>query len=131
MKEKGGNQKEDGADQKEGSTAAGDVSVVNESGGQWSGQWTMEQGRTQPPTINGSGKGKQWLAKIRVRGQRLAMVVKGGGGQRRDYRGQRGVIAALEAEDATWIWTTKMHATEGGCKQEDGSIFWWQWQLLQ
>jgi hypothetical protein len=40
---------------------------------QWSGQWTMEQGRTQQLTINGSGKGEQWLVKVRVRGQRLAM----------------------------------------------------------
>ncbi len=37
-----------------------------------------EQGRTQQPTIDGSGKGKQWLATTRVRGQRLAMAAKGG-----------------------------------------------------
>jgi hypothetical protein len=58
------------------------------------------------------------------------MAVKGGGGQRRDYRGQRGVIAASEVAEASWIWTIKMHATEGGSKQEDGSIFLWQWQQI-
>ncbi len=100
---------------------AGDKSVNNGSSRQWSGQWTVEQGRTQQPTIDGSGKGKQWLAKTRMRGQRLAMVVKGGNGRRRDYRGQRGVIAALEAAETSWIWTTKMHVTEGSRKQEDGS----------
>ena len=57
---------------------------------------------------------------MRVRGQRLAMVVKGGGSWRRDYcdRSQRGVIMAAAAY---WIWTTKMHATECSGKQEDGS----------
>jgi hypothetical protein len=43
-----------------------------------------EQGRTQQPTINGSGKGKQWLATTGVRGQQLAMAEKGGSGWRRD-----------------------------------------------
>ncbi len=91
----------------------------------------MEQGRMQQPTIDGSSKGKQWLAKMRVRGQRLAMAVKGGGGRRMDYFGQRGVIVASEGAETSWIWTTKMHATEGGGKQEDGSVFWWQQQLLR
>ncbi len=110
--------KEDGA-------AAGNKSVSDESAGQWSGQWIMEHGRTQQPTMDGSKKGKQWQAKMKVRGQRLAMAVKvGGGGLRRDYCGQRGVIAASEATEASWIWTTKMHATEGGGKQENGSVFW-------
>ncbi len=44
----------------------------------------MEQGRTQQPTIDGSSKGKQWLAMRRGRGQWLAMAKKGGGSQRRD-----------------------------------------------
>jgi hypothetical protein len=83
----------------------------------------MEQGRTQQPTINRSGKGKQWLAKMRVRGKRLAMAVKGGSSQRRDYHGKRGVITALKMAEASWIWTTKMHATEGSSKQEDGFVF--------
>ncbi len=43
-----------------------------------------EQGRTQQTTIDGSGKGKQWLATTRVRGQRLAMAAKEGSGRRRD-----------------------------------------------
>jgi hypothetical protein len=55
----------------------------------------------------------------------------GGGSQRRGCHGQRGVIAASEAAEASWIWMTKMHATEGGNKQEDGCVF-WQWgQLLR
>jgi hypothetical protein len=58
-----------------------------------------EQGRTQQPTIDGSGKGKQWLATMRVRGKQLAMAAKGGGGWRRDCHGQRGVIAASEAAE--------------------------------
>jgi hypothetical protein len=91
----------------------------------------MEQGKMQQPTIDESGKGEQWLAKIRTRGQWLSMAVKGGGGQRRDYCGQRGMIAVSEVAEASWIWTTKMHATEGGSKQEDGSVFWWQRKLLQ
>jgi hypothetical protein len=41
-------------------------------------QWTTEQGRMQQPTIDGSGKGKQWLATTRVRGQQLAIVAKRG-----------------------------------------------------
>jgi hypothetical protein len=90
-------------------------------------QLTTEQGRTQQPTIDGSSKDKQWLATTRVRGQWLAMVAKGGGSQRRDCRGQRGVIAESEAAEAPWIWTTKC---EGGSKQEDGSVFWKQGQLL-
>jgi hypothetical protein len=77
--------------------ATGNKSVNDGSGVQRSGQWTMEEGRTQQPTIDGSGKGKQWLAKMRVSGQRLAMVVKGGGSHRRGYRGQRGMIRASEA----------------------------------
>jgi hypothetical protein len=90
----------------------------------------IEQGRMQQPTINGSSNGELWLATRRVRGQRLAMAVKGGGSRRRDCCGQRGVIPALEAAKASWIWMTKMHATESDGKQEDGSIFWWRQQLL-
>jgi hypothetical protein len=71
------------------------------------------------------------LAMIRVRGQQLALAAKGGGGWRKDCRGQRGVIVALEAAEAYWIWMAKMHAAEGSGKQEDGSVFWWQGQLLQ
>jgi hypothetical protein len=37
------------------------------SGGQWSGQRMMEQGRMQQPTIDGNGKAKQWLAMTRLR----------------------------------------------------------------
>jgi hypothetical protein len=124
-------QKKDGTDQKVNGTAAGKESVNDGSGGQRSQQWTMEQGRTQQPTINGSGKGKQWLAKMRVRGQWLAIAVKRGSGWRRDYHGQREVIAVSGVAEASWIWTTKMHATEGGGKQEDGSILWRQRQLLR
>jgi hypothetical protein len=51
------------------------------------------------------------------------MAAKRGGGLRRGCRGQRGVIPALEAADAFWIWTTKMHVAKGGRKQEDGSVF--------
>jgi hypothetical protein len=51
-------------------------------------------------------------------------AVKGGSGRRRDYCGQRGVIPALEAAEASWIWMTKMHATESSSKQDDGSVFW-------
>jgi hypothetical protein len=58
------------------------------------------------------------------------MAAKGGGGWRRDCRGQRGVIAAPEATEASWIWMTKMHAAKGGCKQEDGSVVWRWVQLL-
>jgi hypothetical protein len=68
-----------------------------------------EQGRMQQATIDGSGKGKQWLARTRVRGQRLAMAAKGGSGRRRDCHGQRRLMAALEAAEASWIWATKMH----------------------
>jgi hypothetical protein len=40
--------------------------------------------------------------------------------------------SAPEAAEASLIWTTKMHVTEGGGKQEDdGYVFWWQQQLLQ
>jgi hypothetical protein len=60
----------------------------------------------------------------------LTMAAKGGGGWRRDCRGQRGVITAPKATEASWIWMTKMHGVKGGCKQEDGSVFWWQVQLL-
>jgi hypothetical protein len=62
-----------------------------------------DQGRTQQPTINGTGKGKQWLATSRVRGQRLTMVAKGGGSRRRDCRGQRGVIVASVVAEASRI----------------------------
>jgi hypothetical protein len=48
-----------------------------------------EQGRMQQPTIDGSGEDKQWLATTRVRGQRLAIVAKGGSSWRRDCHGQR------------------------------------------
>jgi hypothetical protein len=48
------------------------------------------------------------------------MVAKGGGGKKRDCHGQRGAITALEGAEAFWIWTTKMHATKGGGKQEEG-----------
>ncbi len=123
LKEEGGSWKEDGTGQKEDSMAAGGNSVNDGSGGQRSGQRTAQQGRMQQPPMNGSSRGKQWLATMRVRGQRLAMVEKGGSSQRRAGCGQRGVIAALEAAEASWIWRTKMHAAEGGCKQEDGSIF--------
>jgi hypothetical protein len=57
--------------------AAGKESVNDGSGGQWSGQQMTEQGRTQQPTIDGSSKGKKWLATTRVRGQRVAMAAKG------------------------------------------------------
>ncbi len=110
---------------------AGNESINDGSGGQQSRQRMMEQGRMHQPTINESGKGKQWLATTRVRGQRLGIAAKGGSGWRRDCCGQRGVIAALdEMPEASWIWTTKMHAAEGGGKQEDGSVFWRWGQLL-
>jgi hypothetical protein len=64
---KGGNKKEDGTDQKEDSAAAGKESVNDGSSGQQGGQRMTEQGRMQQPTIDGSGKGKQWLAMTRVR----------------------------------------------------------------
>ena len=73
---------------------------------------------------------EQWLATMSVTWQMLTMAAKGGGGWRRDCRGQRGVIAAPEATEASWIWMTKMHAVKGGCKHKDGPIFWWQVQLL-
>ncbi len=57
---------------------AGDKSVNDGSDGQRSKHRTMEQGRMQQPTIDGSGKGKQWLATTRVRGQGLAMAAKRG-----------------------------------------------------
>jgi hypothetical protein len=60
-----------------------------------------EKGRTQQPTINGSSKGEQWLATTRVRGQQLAMAANEGSSQRRDCCGQRGVIAILEAAEAS------------------------------
>jgi hypothetical protein len=60
-----------------------------------------EQQRMQQLTIDGSGKGEQWLATTRVRGQWLAMVTKGGGGWKRDCHGQRGVIVALEVAEAS------------------------------
>jgi hypothetical protein len=81
---KGGNPKEDGADQKEDGKAASDKSVNGGSGGQQSEQQMTEQERMQQPTIDGGSKGKQWLATMRVRGQRLAMAAKGGGGRRMD-----------------------------------------------
>jgi hypothetical protein len=59
----------------------------------------MEQGRMHQPTIDGSGKGKQWLATMRVRGQQLVMAAKGGGGRKRNCHVQRGVIAALKAAE--------------------------------
>ncbi len=62
---------------------AGKKSVNDGSSGQWSRQQMTEQGRMQQLTINGSGKGKQWLATTRVRGQLLPMAAKGaaaGGG---------------------------------------------------
>jgi hypothetical protein len=86
---KRGNQKEDSTDQKEDDAVAGKESVNDGSGRQRNGQQMTEQGRTQQPTIDGSGKGKQWLARARVRGQQLAMVAKGGSGRRRDCHGQR------------------------------------------
>ena len=73
---------------------------------------------------------EQWLATMRVTWQMLTMAAKGGGGWRRDCRGKRGVIAAPEATEASWIWMTNMHGVKGCCKQEDGSVFWWQVQLL-
>jgi hypothetical protein len=86
---KGGNQKEDGTDQKEDGVAAGKESVNDGSRGQRSGQRMTKQGRMQQPTIDGSGKGKQWLAMTRVRGQWLAMAAKEGSSRRRDCHGQR------------------------------------------
>ncbi len=62
--------------EKEDGTVAGNKSINDGSGGQLSRQRTMEQRRTLQPTINMSGKGKQWLATTRVRGQRLAMAAK-------------------------------------------------------
>jgi hypothetical protein len=85
-----------------------------------------EQGRAQQPTIDGSGKGEQWLATRRVRGQQQELAAKGGVGWRRDCRGQREVIAELEVAEVSWIWTTDMHATESSGKQEDGSVFKWR-----
>jgi hypothetical protein len=38
-------------------------------------------------------------------------------------------LVESEAAEASWIWTAKMHATEGNGKHEDGSIFWWRRQL--
>jgi hypothetical protein len=64
--------------------------VNDGSGGQWSGQRRTEQGKMQQPTIYGSGKGKQWLAITRVRGQRLATEAKEGSSRRRNCHGQRG-----------------------------------------
>ncbi len=103
--------------------AAGNKSVNDGSGRQQSGHWTMEQGRKQQPTINGSGKGKQWLEKMRVRGQQLAMVVKGGSGRRRDYHGQGGVIAASEAAEASWIWTTRCMQLRAATSRRMGLSF--------
>jgi hypothetical protein len=54
-----------------------------EDNGASCGQRRREQGRTQQPTIDGIGNGKQWLAMMRVRGQRLATTAEGGVGQRR------------------------------------------------
>jgi hypothetical protein len=76
---------------------ASNKSVNDGSGGQRNRQQMTDQGRTQQPTIDESGKGEQWLASKRLRGQQLAMVAKGGGGRRRDCLGQREVIAASEA----------------------------------
>ncbi len=75
-----------------------------------------EQGRTQQQTIDESGKDKQWLAMKKVRGQRLAMVAKGGGGYRRDCHGQRGVIVASEVAEASWIWTTNGRQREAAAR---------------
>ncbi len=50
------------------------------------------------------------------------MMTKGDSSQRRDCHGQRGVIAALEAAEASWIWTTNMHAAESNGKQEDLAV---------
>ncbi len=89
LTEEGGNQKEDCTDQKEDSMAAVKESVNDGSSGHQSRPRMTEQGRTQQPTINGSGKGKLWLATTRVRGQWLAIAAKGGSGQRRDCHSQR------------------------------------------
>jgi hypothetical protein len=121
----------DGTDQKEDSVAAIDESVNDGSSKQLSGQQTTEQEGMQQPTINGSGKGKQWLATMRVRGQRMAMAAKGGSSQRRDCHGQRGVIGVLEVAEASWIWMSKVHVAEGGRKHEDESVFWGREQLLR
>ncbi len=51
------------------STAASNESVNDWIGGQWSGQRTTKQGKTQQSTIDEGGKGEQWLATARVRGQ--------------------------------------------------------------
>ncbi len=62
--------------------AANNESVNDGSGRQRSGQQTPEQGRTQQQTINESGKDKQWLAKMRVKGQWLVKrkgALAGGG----------------------------------------------------
>ncbi len=67
----------------------------------------------------------------RVRGQQLEMVIVGGSGRRRDHHGLREVIAASEVAEASWIWTTKMNASKGDGKREDGSVFWWQGPLLR
>jgi hypothetical protein len=109
LRRNGGNQKEDGTDQKEDGAAAGEESVNDGRGRQRSGKRMTEQGRMQQPTIDGSGKGKQWLEMTRVRGQRLAMAAKGGSDRRRDCHGQRLVIAASEVAEASWIWATKLH----------------------
>ena len=42
-----------------------------------------------------------------LRGQQLALAAKGGGGRRGDSHSQRGVIAASEVAEASWIWTTR------------------------
>ncbi len=110
--------------------AAGNKGVNDGSGGQWIGQQMMEQRRMQPPTINASSKCEQWLATMRLRGQQLALAAKGGCGRRRDCHCQGGVFAALVVAEASWIWTTKLHATEGSGKQEDESVFCRQRQLL-
>jgi hypothetical protein len=80
---------------------AGNKSFNDGSGGQWSGQRMTDQGRTQQQTNNGSGKGNQQLATTKVRGLWLAMAAKGGGSRRGDCHGQRGVIKALEAAEAS------------------------------
>jgi hypothetical protein len=57
-----------------------------------------ELGKMQQPTINGSSKGEQWLATMRVRGQWLAMAAKGGGGRGVNSKGL-----------LKWLRLLKMH----------------------
>jgi hypothetical protein len=63
-----------------------------------------EQGRTHQPTINGSSKGKQWMATARVSGQQLKMAAKGSSDRRR---------IAVTKEEQSWHRRWQMHLVSG------------------